>query len=329
MSEWMIETVKLTKQFKMLVAVDSINLKIKTGDIFGFIGPNGAGKTTTIKMLATLLRPTDGDALLNGYSIRRNPKEVREIIGYSPDFFGLYEEMKVEEYLQFFAGAYNIPREKQANLIDNVLELTDLSIKKKTYLRGLSRGMQQRMNIARILLHDPKILLLDEPASGLDPRARIELRALLKQLKKMGKTIVISSHILTELTEICNSIGIIEKGAILYQGPINAIIREIQRGIILNVRVKGDMSSAAMLLDKQPGVIEAMIETKEVESAENGSIHDGETFEFIRLKLSEDEHEFSKYAALLINSGFDLLQFKEEEINLEDVFLQVTKGTVS
>ncbi len=329
MSDWMIETVKLTKQFKFLVAVDSINLKIKNGDIFGFIGPNGAGKTTTIKMLATLLRPTDGDALLNGYSIRRNPKEVRELIGYSPDFFGLYEEMKVEEYLQFFAGAYNIPKEKQKTLIDNVLELTDLSIKKKTYLKGLSRGMQQRMNIARILLHDPKILLLDEPASGLDPRARIELRALLKQLKKMGKTIVISSHILTELTEICNSIGIIEKGVILYQGPINEIMREIQRGIILNIRVKGDMSSAAMLLDKQPGVIEALIETRENESSENSGIREGEKVEFIRLKLSEEEQDFSKYAALLINYGYELLQFKEEEINLEDVFLQVTKGTVA
>ncbi|MCD4657332.1 MAG: ABC transporter ATP-binding protein [Planctomycetes bacterium] len=325
----MIETVKLSKQFKTLVAVDSINLKIKSGDIFGFIGPNGAGKTTTIKMLATLLRPTDGDAMLNGYSIRRDPKKVRELIGYSLDFFGLYQEMKVEEYLQFFASEYSIPREKQALLIDNVLELTDLSIKKKTYLRGLSRGMQQRMNIARILLHDPKILLLDEPASGLDPRARIELRALLKQLKKMGKTIVISSHILTELTEVCNSIGIIEKGAILYQGPINDIIREIQRGIILNIKVKGDMSSAAMLLDKQQGVIEASIVKTEIETSENSDIHEGEMLEFIRLKLNEDEQEISKYAALLIKTGYELIQFKEEEINLEDVFLQVTKGTVS
>ena len=321
MSDWMIETVKLTKQFKNLVAVDHINLRIKSGDIFGFIGPNGAGKTTTIKMLATLLRPTDGDAVLNGMSVRRNPNEVRAMIGYSPDFFGLYQEMKVEEYLQFFAGAYSIPKEKQAALIDNVLELTDLGFKKKTYLKGLSRGMQQRMNIARILLHDPKILLLDEPASGLDPRARIELRALLKQLKKMGKTIIISSHILTELTEICNSIGIIEKGVILYQGPINEIVKELQRGTVLNIRVKGDMQSAAMLLDKQPGVIEAFVDTKERDT--------GEIQEFIRMKLAEEEQEFSKFASLLIQNGYDILLFKEEEINLEDVFLQVTKGTVA
>jgi len=321
MSEWMIETAKLTKQFKSLIAVDHINLKIKTGDIFGFIGPNGAGKTTTIKMLATLLRPTDGDALLNGYSVRRNPKEVRSLIGYSPDFFGLYQEMKVEEYLQFFAGAYAIPKQKQSALIDNVLELTDLTFKKKTYLKGLSRGMQQRMNIARILLHDPKVLLLDEPASGLDPRARIELRALLKQLKKMGKTIIISSHILTELTEICNSIGIIEKGVILYQGPINDIVREIQRGITLNIRVREKMNEAAMLLDKQPGVIEAYVDTKEKDT--------GEIIEFIRMKLGEGEEEFSKFASLLMQNGFEILLFKEEEINLEDVFLQVTKGTVA
>ena len=251
MSEWMIETVKISKQFKSLIAVNSINLHIKAGDIFGFIGPNGAGKTTTIKMLATLLRPTDGDAFLDGISIRKDPRSVREIIGYSPDFFGVYQEMRVLEYLDFFAAAYEIPKRKRSSLIDDVLELTDLGFKKKEYLRGLSRGMQQRLNVARILLHDPKILLLDEPASGLDPRARIELRALLKQLKKMGKTILISSHILTELTEVCNAVGIIERGKLLYQGPIDEIVKQLQRGMTMHIRVKNNLHKAAELLDKQ------------------------------------------------------------------------------
>ena len=200
----MIEVRNLTKRFKRLEALKSVNFEIQQGDIFGYIGPNGAGKTTTIKVLATLLLPNGGEALINGIDVVRNPMKVREIIGYMPDFFGVYDEMKSWEYLDLFAACYRIPKSRRVGIIDDVLELTDLTIKKDAFVHELSRGMKQRLCLARCLVHDPKVLLLDEPASGLDPRARVEIRELLKELAKMGKTIIISSHILHELRELCN-----------------------------------------------------------------------------------------------------------------------------
>jgi len=208
----MIEIKGLTKSYKSLVALKNLNLTIEEGDLFGFIGPNGAGKTTTLKILATLLQPDRGDAWIDGWSVKKHGSMVRRAIGYMPDFFGIYDEMKVTEYLDFFGAAYGLGTEERKQVVNDVLELTDLVYKKDDLVQSLSRGMQQRLGLARVLIHDPKVLLLDEPASGLDPRARIEVKALLSELREMGKTIIISSHILSELNELCNKVGIIEKG---------------------------------------------------------------------------------------------------------------------
>jgi len=208
----MIETINLCKDYGDLVALDNLNLSINEGDCFGFIGPNGAGKTTTIKVLATLLKPSRGQAMINGLTIGYQNRQIRPLIGYVPDFMGAYDDMVVIEYLEFFAAAYDIHGPQRKRVVSDVLDLTDLNYKATAEVKSLSRGMQQRLSIARVLLHDPKVLLMDEPASGLDPRARIEIRELLKELRRMGKTILISSHILHELAELCNAVGIIERG---------------------------------------------------------------------------------------------------------------------
>src|SRR5215468_8333104 len=239
----MIETINLTKRYGELVALDSLNLSIEAGDCFGFIGPNGAGKTTTIKILATLLKPSSGQAQIGGLTIGYQNRQIRPLIGYVPDFMGAYEDMVVTEYLEFFAAAYNIHGQQRKKVVHDVLELTDLTYKATAEVNSLSRGMQQRLSIARVLLHDPKVLLMDEPASGLDPRARIEIRELLKELKRMGKTILISSHILHELAELCTRIGIIETGQMVAQGSVNEIYRQLGLLRIVHVQVV-DMSDA-------------------------------------------------------------------------------------
>ena len=203
----MIKTQNLTKAYGELHAIDDLNIELDKGDLFGYIGPNGSGKTTTMRILATLLQPTWGEAYVCGYSIYTNPKEIRRAIGYMPDFFGVYDDMKVIEYLEFFAAAYRIKGPARRKICNEVLDLVDLGYKRDAFVTSLSRGMTQRLGLARVLLHDPQVLLLDEPASGLDPRARIEIRGLLKELRKMGKTIMVSSHILPELADICNKVG--------------------------------------------------------------------------------------------------------------------------
>src|SRR5438034_8797168 len=203
-----------------MYAIQAIELDLAPGDLFGFIGPNGAGKTTTMKILATLLDPTYGEAYVCGHSIYRDPKEIRRLVGYMPDFFGVYDDMKVIEYLEFFAAAYRINGPQRRRKCDQVLELVDLGYKRDALVTSLSRGMTQRLGLARVLLHDPQVLLLDEPASGLDPRPRIEMRGLLKELRNMGKTIMVSSHILPELADICNKIGIIEQGVLKFNGDV-------------------------------------------------------------------------------------------------------------
>lgn len=224
--ETVVETVKLRKEFKKSVAVDDLDLQIKRGDIFGLIGANGAGKTTVIRMLATLLRPTSGSAYIFGYDINRKPEKVRGIIGYIPDFFGVYDDLKVWEYLNFFATAYKIPKHRRSETVSDVLELMDLNADKDSYIRYLSRGMKQRLCIARALIHDPAVLLLDEPASGLDPKARFELREILKELQSMGKTILISSSILPELADLCNRMGIMRDGKLLFSGDAGSILSQ-------------------------------------------------------------------------------------------------------
>src|SRR3954462_13606712 len=246
--ETVIKTVNLTKRYGSLVALSNLNLEIQEGDCFGYIGPNGAGKSTTIKILGTLLQPTWGEARVCGYGVGYQSRMIRPLLGDVPDYFGGYEDMVVQEYLEFFAAAYNINGAQRTKVVNDVLELTDLAYKRDALVDSLSRGMKQRLSIARVLVHDPKVLLLDEPAGNLDPRARIEMRELLKELRRMGKTILISSHILPELQDLCNTVGIIERGELIYSGPWADVVRRARTGTILHVTVANSPAQAAALL---------------------------------------------------------------------------------
>src|SRR5215467_14230968 len=244
----MIETRDLTKMYGDLYALDRLTLKLEKGDVYGFIGPNGAGKTTTMRILATLLNPTWGEATVCGYSIYNGAKEIRRLIGYMPDFFGVYDDMKVIEYLEFFAAAYRIKGPERRKKCEQVLELVDLGYKRDALVTSLSRGMTQRLGLARVLLHEPQVLLLDEPASGRDPRSPIDMRALLKELRNMGKTILVASHILPELADICNKIGIIERGQLLFDGDVQAAIKQVRHNTIYHVAVANDLNAKALEL---------------------------------------------------------------------------------
>jgi len=305
----MIKTQDLTKVYGNLRAINNLTLDLAEGDLFGFIGPNGSGKTTTMRILATLLQPTWGEASVCGHSIYTHPKEIRRLIGYMPDFFGVYDDMKVIEYLEFFAAAYRIKGSARRKACDEMLDLVELGYKRDALVTSLSRGMTQRLGLARVLLHDPKVLLLDEPASGLDPRARIEIRGLLKELRKLGKTIMVSSHILPELADICNKVGIIERGVLEFNGTVTDLMKQIRQRTILNVVVLGDLEPAARLLEQSPIV-------------EKVEIADGK----IAVTLAENVTDYSDLPSILIDSGFKLKQFKEDEINLETAFMALTKG---
>src|SRR4051812_36774398 len=319
----MIETRDLTKTYGDLYALNRLTLKLEKGDVYGFIGPNGAGKTTTMRILATLLNPTWGEATVCGYSIYNNAKEIRRVMGYMPDFFGVYDDMKVIEYLEFFAAAYRIKGPERRRKCDQVLELVDLGYKRDALVTSLSRGMTQRLGLAGVLLHEPQVLLLDEPASGLDPRARIEMRGLLKELRKMGKTILVSSHILPELADICNKIGIIEKGKLLYDGDVNDAIRQVQQRATYDVKVAPEqLSQAEDLLKQHPDVDK--IERKEPEEFEEIRKH--EAGEFLKVTLNEGVTDGSFIATVLVQAGVKLKMLREEEIDLEDVFMGITKG---
>ncbi|HEV3005866.1 MAG TPA: ABC transporter ATP-binding protein [Pirellulales bacterium] len=305
----MIETRELTKVYGQLHAVKQLSIKLEPGDVFGFIGPNGSGKTTTMKMLATLLNPTWGEAYVCGYSIYTKPKEIRRLIGFMPDFFGVYDDMKVIEYLEFFAAAYRIKGAARRKKCNDVLELVELGYKREALVTSLSRGMNQRLGLARVLLHDPAVLLLDEPASGLDPRARIEIRGKLKDLRNLGKTIMVSSHILPELADICNKIGIIERGELLVNSDVAEVMRRVRRQIVLKIGVQGDQQAAARLLEGQPIV-------------ENVALTNG----VLTTTLLPDRTDYSDLAGLLIGAGHKLTLFREEEVNLETAFMELTKG---
>ena len=305
----MIETRDLTKTYGNMHAVKSLQLKLEKGDVFGFIGPNGAGKTTTMRMLATLLNPTVGEAYVCGYSIYTHPKDIRRVIGYMPDFFGVYDDMKVHEYLEFFAAAYRIKGPQRKKICDEVLELVDLTYKREALVTSLSRGMTQRLGLARVLLHDPQVLLLDEPASGLDPRARIEIRGLLKELRKMGKTIMISSHILPELADICNKVGIIERGELMFNGEVSEVMKLARRQGILQVMVRENQEAAAKLLELQP-IVAAVV-------PEEGRL---------RVTLRDGVEDYSDLPTRLVEAGYRLTMFREEELNLETAFMALTKG---
>ncbi len=307
----MIETAGLTKYYGNLAAVVDLNLRIEEGDIFGFIGPNGAGKTTTMRILATLLEPTRGTASIDGLDVRRKGKEVRKRVGYMPDFMGVYDDLKVFEYLEFFAAAFGIDRRKRKAIVDGVLELTDLESKRAATVDSLSRGMQQRLSLARVLTHDPKALILDEPASGLDPRARIEIRELLRELKKMGKTIMISSHILSELEEICDHVGIIEHGRLVFSGTMEDIRKRMGVHNKLRVQVVGDADRAVELLSALP----------QIETVRRAG-------EEISVTFAEGTGGDGLIARTLVQGNIDVVALIPEQVKLDDAFLQLTKGII-
>ncbi|MCC6358720.1 MAG: ABC transporter ATP-binding protein [Phycisphaerales bacterium] len=307
----MIQTINLTKRYGKLIALDNLHLNIEEGECFGYIGPNGAGKTTTIRILSTLLQPTWGEARVCGHVVGYESRKIRPLIGFVPDFFGAYEDMVVQEYLEFFAAAYNITGKKRTQIVGDVLELTDLSYKRDALVDSLSRGMKQRLSIARVLLHDPKVLFLDEPASGLDPRARIEIRALLKELHRMGKTILISSHILPDLADMCSSIGILERGKLLYHGSVSEALRRARVGTVLHVMTPDDQERTRLVLEQLPGV-------------ENAAIRNGA----VVLTLEAETSDFSFVAQAMIANRLRISEIKQEEANLEAAFMRLTKGVV-
>lgn len=318
----MIEIRNLSKTFNGNRAVSNLSLRVDPGDAFGFIGPNGAGKTTTIRMLATLLEPDRGDAQIEGHSIIEEPELVRAFIGYMPDFYGIYEGIKVWEYLDFFAAAYRRPLRERRQLISDVLELTDLTGKTDQFIETLSKGMRQRLCLAKTLLHDPRILLLDEPASGLDPRARIELKALLRELTRMGKTIFVSSHILPELSDICNKVGIIEAGQLVVAGEVEEITQGLWSTRRLNLRLvesaKGAESYAGEQWREARKVLESDPKVARIEENKGG----------LHFDYQGDTAAMADLLAELISHKIRVASFWEEATDLEDVFMKVTKGVV-
>jgi len=306
-----VETLNLTKRYGKLIALSNLCLKIEEGECYGYIGPNGAGKTTTLKILATLLRPTWGEAKVCGHLVGFESRKIRPLIGYVPDFFGSYEDMVVQEYLEFFAAAYNITGMERRRVVGDVLELTDLASKRDDLVDSLSRGMKQRLSIARVLLHNPRVLLLDEPASGLDPRARVEIRELLKELHRMGKTIIISSHILHELAELCTSIGILEQGKLIFSGPIAEALNRARVGTRVCIGVAGG-------LERADRILRALQQVRSVKP-ENGQII---------VELDAEVRDFNFIVKALVDAEVPIRGIREEEVNLETAFMRLTKGLV-
>ena len=308
----MIELIDFGKDYGEFTAVTNLDLRIEAGETFGFIGPNGAGKSTTIRFLATLLKATRGDGTVNGHRVSTNPMDVRRSVGYMPDTFGVYDGMRVWEFLDFFAVAYGIPRSRRRQVIGDVLELLELTHKRDDFVNGLSRGMKQRLCLAKTLVHDPPVLILDEPASGLDPRARLEMKALLKELRRMGKTILISSHILSELADCCTSIGIIECGKLLMHGPIDEVYRRIRGNRIIEVRFRGSNEKGLSIIRSSPYCRDVQIEPRQV-----------------RVELETDDEGVQQLLQQLIAGGAEVRSYADTDPTLEDVFMLVTKGLVS
>ena len=284
-------------------------MNITENSIFGFVGPNGAGKTTTMKIMAGLLKADSGGIYINGEDILKNPKSIRDKIGYMPDFFGVYDDLKVSEYMDFYAGTYYIPYAERGTLIDNLLEVVDLTDKKDTYVDSLSRGMKQRLCLARSLIHDPDLIILDEPASGLDPRARVEMKEILKELREMGKTIIVSSHILPELAEMCSEIGIIDHGKLVTQGTVNEIMNRINKKRLVKVKLSNGKENLIRLLKEQSTVKEITENTDNVEFAFEGT-----------------NDNLTSILRNIIMNGIPIYSFAENEGNLEEIFMTVTGG---
>ncbi|MGG1661242.1 ABC transporter ATP-binding protein [Brevibacillus sp. NRS-1366] len=304
-----IETVHLSKRYGNVQALTDLNLSIEEGKVFGFIGPNGAGKSTTMLILSTLLAQSDGEAYVCGYNVRKDPASVRQSLGYMPDFFGVYDNLTAVEYLEFYAGAFKIPAPKRRPLVADLLELVNLSHKAEAFVDSLSRGMQQRLGLARCLVHDPAVLILDEPASGLDPRARIELREIIKQLREMGKTILISSHILPELAELCDDIGVIEQGRLIACGSVHDVSNQDRDLSIMQLRAVRNQNTAAIILDNSSFV-------SNLEEYMGG----------LRFYFSGTELQKADLLQELINAQVAVVYFGDAKANLEDVFLSITEG---
>ena len=316
-----IELLQLTKRFKERSAVDHLDLSVEQGEIFGFVGPNGAGKTTTLRMIACLLAPTSGEIKVLGHSAAQDPDAVRSAIGYMPDFFGVYNDLSVEEYLDFFGACYKLPPAERARLANDLLELVELDHRRADPVERLSRGMQQRLSLARTLVHDPQVLLLDEPASGLDPRARVEIRELMRELARLGKTIFFSTHILADVAEICTRVGILEAGKLVAVGELESLQQQIMPRRQIELTVLGASEAALELVNAYAGVVQA----QPVE--ENGANGSGRTR--LRLEFSGDDLALSGLLAHLIQHGVAVMHFSEDRRDLEEVFLRATRGQVT
>ncbi|HET7702101.1 MAG TPA: ABC transporter ATP-binding protein [Candidatus Limnocylindrales bacterium] len=302
----------LVKRYPGTLAVAGLDLAVARGEIFGLVGPNGAGKSTTLRILATLLTATSGHAEVAGIDVRRHPDDARRVLGFMPDVFGVYDDMKVWEYLDFFARCYGIPAARRRRMIGDLLDLVDLGDKRDAYVQGLSRGMQQRLCLAHTLVHDPEVLLLDEPASGLDPRARVELRELLRELRALGKTIVISSHILPELEELCTAVAIVDHGRVLAHGRVSDIERRLRYGAVIRVKVLGDDATTARdHFAADPRVASATI------------LADGQ----VELGFRGDDAASAQLLAGAIGAGIRVISFARAASDLEELFLQVTAAS--
>ncbi len=299
----------LNKRYGKFQAVSDLNLEVAEGEIFGFVGPNGAGKTTTMKIICGLLRATSGEITLDGVDIIQNSRRMKEKIGYMPDFFGVYDDLKVSEYLEFYASIYNIKGQERKRITDDLLELVDLGSKREAYVDSLSRGMKQRLCLARSLVHNPRLLVLDEPASGMDPRARFEMKEILKNLKCMGKTIIISSHILPELAELCTSIGIIDQGRMVISGSNEEIMQQVYNKKVMRLKVRDRLDDAVLILKEYPFVDKLVIGENTIQAGFGGG-----------------DEEMSRVLSDLISRGIPVVSFAQMDGNLEDVFMKVTKG---
>ncbi|MED1781645.1 ABC transporter ATP-binding protein [Brevibacillus fortis] len=308
----MIQIQNLRKRYGKMEALKGLSLEIDKGTVFGFVGPNGAGKSTTMSILATLLEPTSGRAYVGGYEVTKHPKEVRKLIGYMPDFFGVYDNLTAEEYLDFYGANYDIPAAERKQIIPQLLELVNLTHKRDAFVDSLSRGMKQRLGLARSLVHNPEVLILDEPASGLDPRARIELREILKELRDMGKTIIISSHILPELAEMCDVIGIVEEGNLVAFGRVDEIYSKMQEQRVLRIRLLDRVDEAMTRLREMPVITKVTREGNWVVAGFTGN----------------DEEQVELLRELAV-SGYPVAAFNEAVGDLEEIFLEITKGVGS
>jgi ABC-2 type transport system ATP-binding protein len=306
----------LTKRYGQHTALDSISFSVCAGEVFGYIGPNGAGKTTTFRILAGLLQPTSGQVLINGQSATGRSRTIKSLVGYLPDNFGVYPTLRVCEYLDFFAAAYRIPRKRRAERIDECLRIANASEFREKLMSALSRGMKQRVGIAKTLLHDPQVLILDEPAATLDPRARVQMRQLLRDLGALGKAVLVSSHILPELSDVCDSVAILDAGRIVRSGPVQEILRTVRQTRVFEIRtLPGFRDLAIAALDSAPG------EWNQLDQ----QIPEAATSDLLRYEVRADERQLADALELLISRGVRLASFSELPPDLEDVFMTLTQ----